>query len=362
MVETVEVSVGLVLFVSHMSMVLWNYRKPKMNESDWEQAYWGERRGRTRVEQEMRRLTEVQLNTSDGFFVQPIGRIESCYRQCVGTPRQGMLVPSSRAYLQLSSNVSPEALDGLEEFSHLWLSFKFHLNTNTLKEAKAFNGVVQDGQASKRKFTFTGKVTPPMLKEKKGVLATRSPHRPNPIGVTLAHIERVDKKTRRVYLSACDLVQDTPILDAKPYVPAYDTVSSFKVPQWIAETIDTRNKVLVAPNVEESVLAIASKLKHYKNDAKLFMAGLLETLEADVRSEFQTKRRMKDASQGVSVEVPFDQTLVRYFWQEERTMLITEIVLASSVAGGGNYRAYEETAEMEDETEETRGSESKVIN
>jgi hypothetical protein len=160
-------------------------------------------------------------------------------------------------------------------------------------------------------------------------------------------------------VTASVIVSDSPASGTFSQTSAYDTVSSFKVPQWIAETIDTRNKVLVAPNVEASVLAIASKLKHYKNDAKLFMAGLLETLEADVRSEFQTKRRMKDASQGVSVEVPFDETLVRYFWQEERTMLITEIVLASSVAGGGNYRAYEETAEMDDET---RGSESKVLN
>jgi tRNA (Thr-GGU) A37 N-methylase len=54
--------------------------------------------------------------------------------------------------------------DGLDEFSHVWITFKFHLNTNTLKEAKAFNGTVSDS----RKYTFTAKITPPMLKEKKG--------------------------------------------------------------------------------------------------------------------------------------------------------------------------------------------------
>jgi tRNA (adenine37-N6)-methyltransferase len=94
----------------------------------------------------MKKLSEVQLNTSEGFFVQPIGHIESCYRQCVGTPRQGMLVPSSRASLVLTTNMSPESLDGLDEFSHVWLTFKFHLNTNTLKEAKAFSGTVHDSQ------------------------------------------------------------------------------------------------------------------------------------------------------------------------------------------------------------------------
>ena len=56
-----------------------------------------------------------------------------------------------------------------------------------------------------------------MLKKKKGVLATRSPHRPNPIGVTLARVEKVDKKTRTIYLSACDLVEGTPVIDAKVF-------------------------------------------------------------------------------------------------------------------------------------------------
>jgi tRNA (adenine37-N6)-methyltransferase len=63
-----------------------------------------------------------------------------------------------------------------------------------------------------------------MLKKKVGVLSTRSPHRPNPIGVTLAKIERVDKKNRCLHLSACDLVQGTPLLDIK--VPSFPCLSS----------------------------------------------------------------------------------------------------------------------------------------
>ena len=52
--------------------------------------------------------------------------------------------------------MSGESLDGLEEFSHVWLTFKFHLNTNTLKEARAFGGVVESSQ----RYTFTAKVLP----------------------------------------------------------------------------------------------------------------------------------------------------------------------------------------------------------
>jgi tRNA (Thr-GGU) A37 N-methylase len=165
--------------------------------------------------------------------------------------------------LKLNTNISPEALDGLEEFSHIWIIFKFHLNTNTLKESKAFSS----------RSTFNAKITLPMLKKKMGVFATRSPHRPNPFGITMARIERVCKKTRTVYLSSCDLVDrytrasirirhmcvfmcvylthsiytsilqlcisptlyythppdSTPVYDIKPYVPAYDTTPDYRI-------------------------------------------------------------------------------------------------------------------------------------
>ena len=126
------------------------------------------------------------------------------------------------------------------------------------------------------RYTFTAKITPPMLKEKKGVLATRSPHRPNPVGVTLARVERIDKKTRSVLLSACDLVHGTPVLDIKPYVPNYDTVEQCRVPAWIVETINTRNEVIISKEARDSVMdrSLNSKFKLYKNDPELFLKGV----------------------------------------------------------------------------------------
>ena len=55
-------------------------------------------------------------------------------------------------------------------------------------------------------------------------------------------------------------------------------------------------------------------------------AAVRETLEADVRSKFQTKRRQEDAKKGILVEVPFDNTIVKFFWKDERVLLVTEIV------------------------------------
>ena len=57
-----------------------------------------------------------------------------------------------------------------------------------------------------------------MLKERVGIFCTRSPHRPNPIGITLAHIEHVDVRERTVYLTGVDLLDETPVLDIKPYI------------------------------------------------------------------------------------------------------------------------------------------------
>ena len=286
------------------SLFVFEYFKSWRSQKKYEEAYWGERRGRARVEKEMKRISNIQLNTSEGIFVQPIGEIDSCYRQCIGTPRQGLLVPSSRASLKLHTNISPEALMGLENFSHVWITFKFHLNTNTLKESKSFSS----------RSTFTAKITLPMLKKKMGVFATRSPHRPNPVGVTLAQIERIDKAKRTVYLNACDLVQGTPVLDIKPYVPAYDTVnynSSFggegvrkvQIAEWIEDTVYTRNEVTIDDVCVEQVMKIQSKLRHYKNNADMFIKGIKETLAAEVRSKFQTDRRMLDTSSGHLVEV-----------------------------------------------------------
>lgn len=68
-----------------------------------------------------------------------------------------------------------------------------------------------------------------MLKQRMGVFATRTPHRPNPIGITLAKIERVDKAARTVVVSGIDLVDGTPIVDLKPYVPGRSTPSPLTI-------------------------------------------------------------------------------------------------------------------------------------
>lgn len=130
--------------------------------------------------------------------IKPIGFIKSCYPEKFGTPRQPGLVPSVESELIISPEWQPEqALQGLETYSHLWIMFIFHLNNSSRYHAK---------------------VHPPRLDgETMGVFATRSPHRPNPIGLSLVEIKEI--KSDRVVFYGGDLVDKTPVVDIKPYLP-----------------------------------------------------------------------------------------------------------------------------------------------
>jgi tRNA-Thr(GGU) m(6)t(6)A37 methyltransferase TsaA len=149
--------------------------------------------------------------------MEPIGIIESCFKDRFGTPRQPGLVSNAWARLQLDKKLHPEqALIGLEKFSHLWLIFLFHQNTNNRYHAK---------------------VHPPRLQGKSiGVFATRSPHRPNPIGLSLVKLEKIEGDS--LILSGADLIDGTPILDIKPYLPEIEAIADAKT-GWL-DGIETR--------------------------------------------------------------------------------------------------------------------------
>jgi tRNA-Thr(GGU) m(6)t(6)A37 methyltransferase TsaA len=136
-----------------------------------------------------------------------IGKIESCYKDKFGTPRQPGLAPSSWARLRINREWQPESsLQGLEGFSHLWIIFQFHQNTN---------------------LRYHAKVHPPRLGgEPIGVFATRSPHRPNNIGLSLVKIEKIEGDS--IYISGVDLVDGTPVLDIKPYIPEVEALPQAK--------------------------------------------------------------------------------------------------------------------------------------
>lgn len=141
------------------------------------------------------------------FSFAPIGYLKSCYPDKFGVPRQSGLVKKAISELKIKAEFQPEiSLQGLEGYSHLWLQFVFHLNTSA---------------------RFHAKVHPPRLEgQTMGLFATRSPHRPNPIGLSL--VEIVEIKNDTLILSGADLVDGTPILDIKPYLPHFESLPMAK--------------------------------------------------------------------------------------------------------------------------------------
>merc|ERR1712238_99549 len=120
---------------------------------------------------------------NDPITLEPIAVISSIYRLCVGTPRQGLLAPNSRGRIDFFPHrISSDSITDLDKFSHLWIFFLFHLNTNEKKMKKDKNR------------QFQAKISPPALGGKKvGIFATRSPHRPNPVGFSLVKIHSIVK-------------------------------------------------------------------------------------------------------------------------------------------------------------------------
>jgi tRNA-Thr(GGU) m(6)t(6)A37 methyltransferase TsaA len=163
-----------------------------------------ERKGRVKAQQALREAlaqTESHDLHSTIYPMRPIGTIQSCFSTRNGTPRQPLLVSLARACLIFDpALVPPASLEGLEEYSHCWILYVFHLNTDIEK-------LWRKPSQSKLK----AKVRVPRLNgERKGVFATRSPHRPCPIGLTVAKVEEIQKD--KVLLSGVDLVDGTVIL------------------------------------------------------------------------------------------------------------------------------------------------------
>ena len=145
------------------------------------------------------------------FTVTPIGIIHSCFKEKFATPRQPGLVPAALAQIKLHAPYNQaDTVAGLEEFSHIWLSFIFHHTA---------------GQGWKPK------VRPPRLggNKKMGVFATRSTFRPNPLGLSLVKLESIDTSNGvTLHVSGADLIDQTPILDIKPYLPWVESIAHAK--------------------------------------------------------------------------------------------------------------------------------------
>jgi len=140
------------------------------------------------------------------FLFHPIGYVRSPFPEKFGVPRQPGRVRGAKGHIDLIPPYNRiEAVRGLEGFSHLWILFVFH---RSLGEG------------------WRPTIRPPRLggKRRLGVFATRAPFRPNPIGMSAVRLGRIEHRasTLRIQVSELDLVDGTPVLDLKPYLPLAD--------------------------------------------------------------------------------------------------------------------------------------------
>ena len=164
--------------------------------------------------------------------MKPIAYIYTDFKTKFGLPRQSGLIEEITGRIVFEKQYSiPEAFKGLEDFSHIWLLWEF-------------------SQANKESWRPT--VRPPLLggNKRMGVFATRSPFRPNSIGLSCVKLEKIDydKSLGTVlYVSGCDLMNGTPIYDIKPYLPYCD--SRPEATGGFTETLGERNlQVIISPD------------------------------------------------------------------------------------------------------------------
>ncbi|MGZ3713202.1 MAG: tRNA (N6-threonylcarbamoyladenosine(37)-N6)-methyltransferase TrmO, partial [Bdellovibrionota bacterium] len=238
----------------------------------------------------------------------PIGYMRTCFKEKFGTPRQSLLVKEARGVLKLNPVAGyTDALDQLESFSHIWILFVFHQHL---------------GQ------TWRPKISPPRVEmEKVGVFASRSPHRPNPIGMSVVKLEHVDREAAggvEIHLSGVDLLDHTPVLDIKPYIAYADSVPDAN-PGWAHEEI-ARYPVAFSEASQATLAKHAAKL------LPRFRELLTEMLSLDPRPTSQKKTMPFLASESQGAIFRFRVSDFDVEWEiRAREIFVRELIHLGSV-------------------------------
>lgn len=218
-----------------------------------------------------------------------IAKIHTDFPTKFGIPRQSGLVESLKAKIVFEPEYrNPDALRGLEDFSHLWLIWEF-------SEAK--------------RDTWSPTVRPPRLggNKRMGVFATRSPFRPNPVGLSSVKIESIDLYTENgpvITVSGADLLDKTPIYDIKPYLAFADSHPD-AVGGFAEDVKDNSLTVEIAPELLNLVPT------GHRN-------ALLDILAQDPRPSYQQDPTRVYGMEFAGMEIRF--------WVDGKTLTVKEIV------------------------------------
>lgn len=191
-----------------------------------------------------------------------IARIHTDFKTKFGLPRQSGIVPELCGVIEFESEYrNPDALRGLDGYSHIWLLWGF---------SEGFAS--RDGSAK-----WSPTVRPPRLGGNKrvGVFASRSPNRPNPIALSVVKIEKIEDC--RLYVSGVDMTDGTPIYDIKPYLPHIDAIP------------DAKGGFAAEKNGDRLIVEIPENLLNMIPQDK--QSALVSCLKGDPRPSYQTDSR-----------------------------------------------------------------------
>ncbi len=195
--------------------------------------------------------------------IKPIAHINTDFPEKFGIPRQSGLAGSLRGRIVFEQEFrNPDALRGLEGFSHLWLIWGFSANRQN---------------ADRQNARWQPTVRPPRLGGNRhmGVFATRSPFRPNPLGLSCVEVESIEPDTPDgpvINVRGADLMDGTPIFDIKPYIKYADSR-----PDAVCGYVD---------ELEERHLEVVIPDELAKNQAPDFLQSLVAVLELDPRPSY----------------------------------------------------------------------------
>ncbi len=227
------------------------------------------------------------------YPLEPIATIQSPFYEKFATPRQPGLTPSVTATISFHPGfATPEAVRSLEGFSHLWLIFLFHHNW-------------QKG--------WKPTVRPPRLggNQRVGVYASRSPFRPNPIGLSAVKLLAINDNRGEISLEVqgADLIDGTPILDIKPYIAYGDSIPAAR--SGFAQTPPGRPLHITFSEQARQ------QLNHYRTESPALEKMLTEILTLDPRPAYRQNQN-DDQDYGVR----FDRYNVDWRVTGERLIVI----------------------------------------
>lgn len=174
-------------------------------------------------------MDDKHLNAIEGIVLKPIGYLKSDLVYRYETPRQGVLSGEDISVIELMPHQNFEqAVYQLDGFERIWVIYQFHLNNN-----------------------WKPLVNPPRHTRKKvGVFASRAPYRPNQIGISCVKLEKV--AGLKIYISQSDILDGSPVLDIKPYLPYSDSFPDAAT-GWVKKNLDEKYDVVFSEKANEQM-------------------------------------------------------------------------------------------------------------